>query len=1035
MIITYIYSILLLTTAGAAMVCGLYAVQGNYKPMINRIFLLLAVSLSLWALGLAITGAAHTEQMSSVGRRLAPLGWGTISSIGLHFFILLTGKDSFFKKRAAYVLLYLPSAITIFSYTILPVFGLNADILIHTDFGWVNTTRTDIWDWFYYLYALIFIVTAFVLLISWGRQSSSANSKMQAKILSFSMLAGIPPGTATDVLPYFLDIRIPQVSAIFMLIMILACSYCISQYSFLRPENINEKELILNRETKTSVYRYISLVVILNFLLMMFGKNVLNYRPHILSTGTAAALIFVFSVFFFAIDRLSFEDDFKEVMVSIALSFLIPFMTLWFAHYGFFTSWVFIFSLMIICLLFNRQVILSAIIISSFFTQLFQWIYMPEAPMEILGQTYLLRLTIIAATALLSLYVNKIYTSRLKENADHMVMQTIISEISHEFVSVGRQNIDKKLYETLKRCGQFIQCDYACVVLSDSGMKSSTQTIGWISDNSVLNKHVYEKFMHDIYMYTLQNSLTDSVVIIEDTLSSAQTEPETRKELLKYGIRALMSVPVFSQGKIIGFICFSSGSPLKKWNDSATQFIKIVSDIVTDGIIKIRREKELNYIAYHDQLTGLPNRILFKEKLAGAIYHAEKSQGMLAVVFMDLDAFKSINDTLGHDQGDSLLTEISQILSSVIRDGDMAARFGGDEFILFLDNVNSQSEIIGIMDKIMHAAQRPVMLSGQEFFISISAGIAIYPQDGTDPDTLLKNADTAMYKAKYSGKGKYMLCSDDMKEENMEKIRLTNLLYRAVEKEQLILHYQPQIDIYSHCIVGVEALIRWSLPDQELIGPATFIPFAEQTGLIHSIGEWVLYEACTSARRWHDMGFSKLRISVNISIHQLKNPNFTGRVEEILKKTGLQPQYLELEITESVSNDNIDNIIDILHNIKTLGVSISIDDFGTEYSSLSRLKLLPIDRIKMDMQFVQGIDRNEKDKAISKVIINLAKSLDLKVIAEGVETKPQLDFLKQRMCDEVQGYYYYRPLPASEIDGILAREACQRPADSICFHY
>lgn len=1026
MIIMYIYSVMLLTTVGAAAVCGLYAVQGNYKPLINKMFLLLALSLSLWAFGLAITGAAHTEQLSAAGRRIAPLGWATISSISLHFFMLLTKKDSFLKKRWAYVLLYLPSAVTIFSYTVLPIFGLNSDILIRTDFGWVNISKTDIWDWFYYSYAFVFIVIGFVLLTNWGRQSSSGNTKMQAKILSCSMLAGVCLGTITDVLPYFLNIRVPQVSAIFMLIMILACSYCVNQYSFLRPEKANEKELILSKETKIHVYRYMSLVVMSNCLFMLLGINLFNDMPHMLSIGTAGAFIFIFSVFLVIIDRLSFEDKFKEVMVSIALSFLIPFLTLWFARYGFFSAWSFVFSLMIICLLFNRQIILSAIIISAFITQLFQWVHIPESAMEISSQVYLLRLTIIITTALLSIYVNKIYTSRLKENINHISMQTIISGISHEFVSVGQQNIDKKLYETLKKCGQFIRCDYACIAMT--GADTKNHSIGWISDDSVSNKHIYEKFMQDIYIYTMQNPLSENMIIIEDTLSKSRTESEINKQLLKYEIRALMYVPIFSREKIIGFICFVSGNPLQKWNIRSAQFIKIVSDIITDGIIKIRREKELNYMAYHDQLTGLPNRIMFKEKLIESICRAERLQNMIGIVFLDLDAFKSINDTLGHDQGDCLLKEISQILISVIRDGDMAARFGGDEFMLFLNNINSKSEITDIMDKIMHEAQRPVILSGQEFFISISAGVAIYPQDGTDPDTLLKNADTAMYKAKDSGKGKYMLCSDGMKEENLEKIRLTSLLYRAVEKEQLVLHYQPQIDIYSHCIVGLEALIRWSLPDQELIGPATFIPFAEQTGLIHSIGEWVLYEACTSAKRWHDLGFSKLRISVNISIHQLKNPNFTNKVKEVLRKTGLDPQYLELEITESVSNDNIDNIIDILHRLKALGVSISIDDFGTEYSSLSRLKMLPIDRIKMDMQFVQGIEKNEKDKAISKVIINLAKSLNLKVIAEGVETKPQLDFLKQRMCDEVQGYYYYRPLPAIEIDGILAREACQRPA-------
>lgn len=976
MIIIYVYSILLLTTAAAAIVCGLYAVQGNYKYMINKMFLLLTVSLSIWAFGLAVTGAAQTEHVSAIGRRTAPLGWATHSSITLHFFLMLTNKDAVLKKRWTCALLYLPSAITIAAYTILPLFGLNPDVLVHTEYGWAKASATDAWDWFFYSYTLIYVAIGFVLLIKWGRNSSSANVKMQAKILSYSMLASVLLGTATDILPSFFNILVPQISAIFMLVILLACSYCISQYNFLRPENSKERELILNREARTNVYRYMSFIVISNCLFILSRKDLFSYEPHLLPSFLAAALIFIFSLFLVVIDRLSLEDKFKEVMVSITLSFLIPFMTLWFAHYGFYTTWAFVFSLMIICLLFNRQIILSSIIVSSFITQMFQWVFIPSGSVEVSAHMYVFRLTIICTTALLSLYVNKIYLSRLKENIDHVAMQTIISEISHDFISVNDENITDKLNKTLGKCGEYMQCDCASITLINTETHEAENLISWFADSSGSDRCSYEEPIH-----------------------------------------------IYSKGKTIGHMRFSAEAPLHKWEHS-TQFLEIISDIISDGIVKVHRENELNHIAYHDQLTDIPNRAMFKEKLIQAINCAEKSQGMIGVVFLDLDSFKSINDTLGHDQGDRLLKELARVLSSLLRSCDMAARFGGDEFVLFIDNIHSTEELTGIMDGIMHSAQKPVILSGQEFFISISAGVAIYPQDGADPDTLLKNADSSMYKAKSSGKGRYVLCSDGMKEENLKKVRLTNLLYRAVEKNQLLLHYQPQIDLSNHCIIGIEALVRWNLDGRELIGPDVFIPLAEQTGLIHAIGEWVLYQACTNAKRWHAAGAPGLRISVNISVHQLKNPNFIQTVRNTLKKTGLDPQYLELEITESVSNDNIDNIIDILNSLKELGVSIAIDDFGTEYSSLSRLKLLPIDRIKMDMQFVQGIDRSEKDKAISKVIINLAKSLNLKVIAEGVETEPQLDFLKQRMCDEVQGYYYYRPQPAEKIDSILAKSSC-----------
>ena len=288
-------------------------------------------------------------------------------------------------------------------------------------------------------------------------------------------------------------------------------------------------------------------------------------------------------------------------------------------------------------------------------------------------------------------------------------------------------------------------------------------------------------------------------------------------------------------------------------------------------------------------------------------------------------------------------------------------------------------------------------------------------------ETLIKNADASMYHAKSMGKNQYALCSPEMKEAISDQTRLSNLIYQAVEKEQLVLYYQSQVDTESQRIVGCEALIRWNLPGHGMMVPADFIPLAEQTGLIHSIGEWVLETACRQNRVWHEMGFDNLRMAVNLSAQQLKNPKFISQVADILSRTGQPARYLELEITENVANRSILNIAGVLKCLKKLGISISIDDFGTEYSSLARLKQLPIDRIKMDMQFVQGIDLSEKDQVISKVIINLAKSLDLKVTAEGVETGSQKDFLTQRRCDEAQGFYFFRPMPADQVERILQK--------------
>jgi EAL domain-containing protein (putative c-di-GMP-specific phosphodiesterase class I) len=323
----------------------------------------------------------------------------------------------------------------------------------------------------------------------------------------------------------------------------------------------------------------------------------------------------------------------------------------------------------------------------------------------------------------------------------------------------------------------------------------------------------------------------------------------------------------------------------------------------------------------------------------------------------------------------------------------------------------------------MGAFNRPMYVGEHEFFITASAGIAIYPDDGRDSNTLKKNADLAMYEAKELGKNQAAFCTAGLKEDVERRVQLSNLLYRALENRELVLYYQPLVDIATKKIIGVEALLRWDHPELGMISPGVFIPLAEQTGLINPIGRWVLETACRQNKAWQDAGLAPLRLAVNLSVEQFHDPNLVEIVGETLNDTGLEAQYLELEITESIAIRETGYICQILQKLKTLGVLIAIDDFGTKYSSLARIKQLPIDRIKMAMEFVHGISVSEKDEAIAKVIINLASNLGLKVIAEGVETESQFEFLKSRVCDEVQGYYFYRPMPAADLERLLRKIA------------
>ena len=437
----------------------------------------------------------------------------------------------------------------------------------------------------------------------------------------------------------------------------------------------------------------------------------------------------------------------------------------------------------------------------------------------------------------------------------------------------------------------------------------------------------------------------------------------------------------------------------------------------------IERKKiqdEVTFLAYHDALTGLPNRLLLTDRLKQGILRANRQETLISIMFIDLDGFKIINDTLGHDQGDQLLKQFAERLSDIVRKSDTVCRIGGDEFILYINGYNAEDDLDIIASKIMDNFKKPFSLRGQEYFITGSMGISQYPIDGDDVDTLIKNADMAMYKAKGLGKNQYQKCSHDLKYSALETMSFTNSLYRAIERNEMMLYYQPQVNGLTGEIIGVEALLRWNHPEHGFVPPSKFIPLAEKTRLILPIGYWVLETACAQCKAWQEKGFKTIRMAVNFSVYQLDSPDIVQQIKDALKHTSLPAQYLEIEITESTVMDHNGRIKQTLENIKNIGVSLSIDDFGKEYSSLNRLKELPIDRVKIDMSFVQGIGMSDKDETITKAIILLASNLGLQTIAEGVETKNQMEFLNQRMCNELQGYYLHKPMPASEMEKLLA---------------
>lgn len=427
-------------------------------------------------------------------------------------------------------------------------------------------------------------------------------------------------------------------------------------------------------------------------------------------------------------------------------------------------------------------------------------------------------------------------------------------------------------------------------------------------------------------------------------------------------------------------------------------------------------EETIRYQAFYDSLTDLPNRLLLKDRIELEISHSKHTSQNLAIMYLDLDRFKLINDTLGHDIGDKLLKEIAVRLKSCVNETDTVSRIGGDEFVILLPAIAHEENIGNIATKILETIRETIIIDSHELYISVSIGVTIYPDDGKDVETLLTNADVAMYRAKEKGKNNFQLYTPALNEKALERLAMENSLRRALEYKEFVVYYQPKVSTETEQIIGMEALIRWQHPNWGLVPPVKFIPLAEETGLIVPIGEWVLRTACTQTKALQNAGLPPLTVAVNLSALQFQLQDLTTMVSNVLEETGLDPRYLELEITESIAMQNVEHTIKMINELKAMGIKFAIDDFGTGYSSLSQLNSFSVNKLKIDKSFVSKIDGIKDHSIIASTVLALGKSMALGVVAEGVENQEQVDFFKLNKCDEMQGYFFGKPMSKEDFE-------------------
>ena len=491
----------------------------------------------------------------------------------------------------------------------------------------------------------------------------------------------------------------------------------------------------------------------------------------------------------------------------------------------------------------------------------------------------------------------------------------------------------------------------------------------------------------------------------------------------QHGLRSCWSSPILShRGAVLGTFALYTRE-VRGPSAVETHLTEMTTRIAAIAIERRRAQEQISFLAHHDPLTGLPNRSLLKDRLTQAMLQTQRHNPWVSVVFVDLDNFKTVNDSRGHSAGDTLLRVIAARMVACVRSTDTVVRLGGDEFVILLvDQTASADSISATLEKIRAAIAEPIPIEGQNFHVTCSMGVATFPNDGTDAETLLMNADAAMYKAKDAGRDGFRFYTAEMNTRAHERLDLQEALRAGLAASEFELFYQPQVDIRSWRIFAVEALIRWNHPTKGVIFPAHFIPLAEDTGQIVALGDWVLQEACRQNRAWQEAGLPNMNVSVNVSARQFHDRNWIDRVVRALGESGMSPRNLELELTESLLMRDVDGAIATMKELLAIGVRFAIDDFGTGYSSLSALKTLPVARLKIDRSFVRNLAHDHKDRGIAAAIISLGQRLDLRVIAEGVETDQQLDFLRENGCDEVQGYRFGKPMRSQAIEELIKEQ-------------
>ncbi len=1015
-----IISIIFFIIGGFYHMTGVYVIKMK-KRKTTRLFFVMTAIIWAWASAISFATIAKSPEISSIWFRLSIVGWGFFNSVFYHFAYSLAKPE---KKKGLlfYLLVYTPALLNLAFFLLSKRVSHQFIAVALTEWGWTYMAPTSIVSNFFIISTVLFIGGALIEYERWYGKDE------KIRRLNKNNLLGILVGVflVIALILYFvstiIDFPIIQAVALSLIVPIVMFFYIVLKYRFIdssRPIISSQllDDVSLEKLFDLLGYTYIMLTQII------FGMHFWNDKYSLQHVIIHCSLIYLVGISHFFINRFFKQSKYKYFFVSIAASFMILSDLVFHVENSGITIWAMYFFAAMVTAVFDRPLYSHIVIGTMIVTQIVYFKFSYNSTFYD-WRYFITRILVIILTGMVIRLINKLYYSKRHESTYQFNVQETLAELSQNLVNINSQNKDSKIQMVLAECNQYFDSQQAYVLMFNP--EKDKVYIEYFqhgsSEQQNYNKSLPANFSHLIGKnhWGVDEILSRTPVLVNDIERLPKEASNIQLNFRKRNMTAFHAFPITIDEDVKGVLFFEFNRVQS--DDSDHYFKQVIANLIGDAIKKVSYEERLFRSAHIDMVTGFYNRLYFVEQLEQIIN--ESSENLQhAVLFIDIDSFKSINDAFGHSIGDEVLHQIADIIKTQCDERHLLARFGGDEFVIAYTDITDRAEVAVFVNQILSAINAPLKIGRYEFRLSLSIGLSFYPQDGIDVESLVKNADLAMYASKTLGKNRCYYCNDFVKNQTAENINYTNKLLDALANGEIKQVYQPQMDIATGNLSGIEVLLRWYSPEFGEVPPAKFIPLLEHMGLIGEVGEWVIANTIEQHLQMMERGLPKVRMSINLSGVQLHNVLFIDKLSKMIEDKAIEPQYLELEILEKYIIDPSNYVSNNFKKLKEIGCLIAVDDFGVEFSSLNRLQELPIDRLKIDQRFIEGIGVDIKKESVIKIIIELAEELGFKSIAEGVETAEQFAFLRDNGCQEIQGFYYSKPLPIDLLEKFIIESA------------